>query len=478
MTDTTPRTGAPLLAAAQAQKHVTHNEALYQFDAFLCAQFQSRALAAPPSSLADGETWLVAAFASGDWAGHDGAIAYRADGGWRFYAPFAGMVATVADESALIIYAGGAWVDYASVLALQNVPLIGVNTTADATNKLAAKSAAVLFDNVGNGVQAKLNKHAATDTASILYQTNYSGRAELGLTGDDDFHVKVSPDGASWHESITIDSATGRVGVNNPSPSYTLDIAGGIGASNSLGTLASGTNTGNSFSAAGAANVSGDGQIIGTAYSATVTGANNSGYNIGLRLNGNVSGTAGTAANMRACYGNVAVSGGMALTAGEGFNATPYIQGTANMTNWTAYTAGSPSVTGTGDIVGVITGFNVSNIGRSAASAIFCLAISDQTPPASGNAIGIRSALTAASNKYNIYIDGSAQNYMAGALGIGTSAPSCKLDVVDDHIRVRTSKTPSSAAASGDAGDIAWDSSYVYVCVAANTWKRAALSAW
>ncbi len=34
MTDTTPRAGLPELAASQAQKHVTVNEALFQLDAF------------------------------------------------------------------------------------------------------------------------------------------------------------------------------------------------------------------------------------------------------------------------------------------------------------------------------------------------------------------------------------------------------------------------------------------------------------
>ena len=37
---------------------------------------------------------------------------------------------------------------------------------------------------------------------------------------------------------------------------------------------------------------------------------------------------------------------------------------------------------------------------------------------------------------------------------------------------------PASATASGVAGDIAYDNSYVYVCIATNTWRRAALSAW
>src|ERR1700761_4296774 len=113
MTDTTPRAGAPLLAAAQAQKHVTHNEALYQFDAFLCARFLDRDLTAPPGSPNDGDTYLVHTAATGAWLGQDNKIAYCAGGAWRFYAPFAGLVAFVADESKLLVYTGSAWVDYA-----------------------------------------------------------------------------------------------------------------------------------------------------------------------------------------------------------------------------------------------------------------------------------------------------------------------------------------------------------------------------
>lgn len=213
MTTTTPRTGVPLLAAAQAQKHVTHNEALLEFDALLCCRILDRTLTAPPASPADGDTYLVAATGTGLWAGQDGKIAYAVDGAWRFYVPFTGLSAYVAAETAMLVYTGAVWVDWASVLNLNNVPLLGVNTTADATNKLAVASAAVLFNNVGNGVQAKLNKNAAADTASVLFQTNWSGRAEFGLTGDDDFHVKVSPNGSTWYEGLKIAAADATVSV-------------------------------------------------------------------------------------------------------------------------------------------------------------------------------------------------------------------------------------------------------------------------
>lgn len=67
-------------------------------------------------------------------------------------------------------------------------------------------------------------------------------------------------------------------------------------------------------------------------------------------------------------------------------------------------------------------------------------------------------------------------NRSNGLVGIGTNTPTRKLDINGDSIRVRTSKTPASAAATGDAGTICWDQGYLYVCVAANTWKRIALT--
>jgi len=45
-------------------------------------------------------------------------------------------------------------------------------------------------------------------------------------------------------------------------------------------------------------------------------------------------------------------------------------------------------------------------------------------------------------------------------------------------LRLTASKTPASASAPGTAGDMCWDSSYFYVCVATNTWKRVALASW
>lgn len=68
----------------------------------------------------------------------------------------------------------------------------------------------------------------------------------------------------------------------------------------------------------------------------------------------------------------------------------------------------------------------------------------------------------------------------SGRLLVGTSSDSggALLQVNGDRIRVGTAKTPASATATGTAGEICWDASYVYVCTATNTWKRSALSTW
>ncbi len=219
-------------------------------DALLCARFLDRDLTAPPATPADGDTYLIHATATGGWAGQDGHIAYAVDGAWRFYAPFAGLAAYVVDEARLIVFDGSAWVDYTSILSFQNLPLVGVNTTADATNKFAAKSSAVLFDNIGNGVQAKLNKHAAGDTASLLYQTNYSGRAEIGLCGDDDFHFKVSPDGSTWFDGFDINRADGSVDFLASEATIASAATTDLGAAPSLKVSVTGTTAITSFGAA------------------------------------------------------------------------------------------------------------------------------------------------------------------------------------------------------------------------------------
>lgn len=90
-------------------------------------------------------------------------------------------------------------------------------------------------------------------------------------------------------------------------------------------------------------------------------------------------------------------------------------------------------------------------------------------------------ANNAASSSFMLFrVDGT-ERARINPTGLGvnlSAAPTEALDVNGDAIRIRTSQTPASAAATGTAGMVCWDTNYVYVCVATDTWKRAALSTW
>lgn len=108
-TDMSDRFALPFLSSAQAQKEMTHNEALAIIDMLLHARAESASLAAPPGSAMEGQCWIVAAGGSGDWAGHDGDLACLTSGGWRFVAARAGMRVAVADAGVVQVHDGSAW---------------------------------------------------------------------------------------------------------------------------------------------------------------------------------------------------------------------------------------------------------------------------------------------------------------------------------------------------------------------------------
>jgi hypothetical protein len=303
--DSTTNLNLPYIMAAQAQKHVTHNEALLALDALVQLSVLDKDLASPPGSPVNDARYIVAATATGAWTGHEKKIAAYQDGAWIIYTPREGWLAWVADEDKIYVYTGSAWtlfvtgslnavvedpapqlggnldgnghnigfdnntgitddsgneqvVFHKTASAVNQVgitnaatgsgpqltaeggdtnidlnlagkgtghvktPLLGVNTGADTTTRFALSAAASLFNHAGNGHQHKINKNASGDTASLLFQTNFSGRAEMGTAGDDDFHVKVSPDGSAWKEAILIDRANGKASFPNTPAGWVL----------------------------------------------------------------------------------------------------------------------------------------------------------------------------------------------------------------------------------------------------------------
>lgn len=197
----------PYIQPAQAQKHVTHNEALRILDALVQLSVASHTLSTPPASPAEGARYIVASGATGAWAGQDHAIAIHEGSGWVFLAPRTGWRAWVEEERQERVWDGSLWQPNAGALPDR----IGLGTPADPVNRLSVAAPATLLTHEGAGHQLKINKAAPAETASLLFQTGWSGRAEMGTTGGDGFAVKVSADGSSWTTALQVDAASGAV---------------------------------------------------------------------------------------------------------------------------------------------------------------------------------------------------------------------------------------------------------------------------
>lgn len=109
----TNRLGLPLLAAGQAQKEVTHNEALLLLDLIGQPVVESCDNATPPEEPMPGQCWIVGSPADAAWSGADGAIAGWTDTGWRFVHPGAGWRVWVLDRSLTMRFDGAAWLEEA-----------------------------------------------------------------------------------------------------------------------------------------------------------------------------------------------------------------------------------------------------------------------------------------------------------------------------------------------------------------------------
>jgi hypothetical protein len=110
MNDTSDRLALPLIAPGQAQKEMTHNEALTRLDIMVQPVVQAVAPASVPASPTLGQCWIVGVSAAGAWAGHDGALAAWTAGGWRFVAAFEGMTAWSIADAMVVVRRGAVWI--------------------------------------------------------------------------------------------------------------------------------------------------------------------------------------------------------------------------------------------------------------------------------------------------------------------------------------------------------------------------------
>ncbi|CUJ98201.1 hypothetical protein RUE5091_01897 [Ruegeria denitrificans] len=251
MSQNSPRLNLPFLQPSQAQKHVTHNEALRRLDIVAQLSVASTNASTPPAVPNEGEVHALGVAPTGDWTGQAGMLAAWLDNTWHFVAPGTGWRAWDETSGQLQIWDGEAWVE--PPVATQNLDGAGIGTSYDNTNRLSVQSPATLLSHEGAGHQLKINKANAGETASLLFQSNWTGHAEMGLTGDTVFAIKVSPDGSTWTDALSLDSTTGtasgsavQASADDVTPGRLMRADYGFGPGNLLGSVAEngGTPTG------------------------------------------------------------------------------------------------------------------------------------------------------------------------------------------------------------------------------------------
>lgn len=218
--DFSARLALPYLAAGQMQKHVTLNTALTRLDALLQTAAVSRTTTVQPGAPTDGDLYILPADAQGAaWAGRgEGSLMRFEAGGWTAVPTPPGLIAVVRDEAVVVVRDQAGWTPLGGWLGqAQGLTRLGLGTTADAANPLSAKLNSALFtaleaDEGGDGdLRLTFNKQAAGDVLSLLFQSGYAARAELGLVGDDDLGLKTCDEGGVWRSVFRVDRTTGRV---------------------------------------------------------------------------------------------------------------------------------------------------------------------------------------------------------------------------------------------------------------------------
>lgn len=218
-----PHLNLPYLEPAQAQKHVTVNEALMALDVLVALCVLSRTLATPPSSPAEGDRYLLPSGVTGAWAGQTGRIAAWMDGGWMFFAPQSGWSAFVANEGVQVLFNGTLWVE-------------GPRTTIASVGASGASTRINIIEIEHSIVAGSTNTVALSipDRAIVL---GITARVSLAITGATSWSVGVSADATRYGNSIGVALNSTLIGVSGTPTAY-------YGATPLLLTAAGGSFTG------------------------------------------------------------------------------------------------------------------------------------------------------------------------------------------------------------------------------------------
>jgi hypothetical protein len=126
--DSTQCLHLPLLAPAQAQKHVTHNEALMDLDVLCQTSVLDRSCEWPPSIPREGDRYLIPRLSkqheNNVWQDKGNTLTVWRDSGWHYYTPKVGWIVFVQNEEAFVFWNGQVWKDLSHrMFELQNLKI-------------------------------------------------------------------------------------------------------------------------------------------------------------------------------------------------------------------------------------------------------------------------------------------------------------------------------------------------------------------
>ena len=216
MSETSRHLNLPYIQPSQAQKHLTHNEAINALDVMVHMSAISRSHTHPPENPNEGDRFLISEAGEG-WGASPQSFAVFQDTTWRYFHPKAGWCCYVEDEAALFIFNGHQW----TTIAPTDVEHLGISTQADQTQRFAAQTESALWtatpqDQGGSGDFLQvMNKVATGNESAIAFQTGYTTHAMFGSFGSNDITLKTSQTGETFKDAMIVSHQTGSVNFPN-----------------------------------------------------------------------------------------------------------------------------------------------------------------------------------------------------------------------------------------------------------------------
>jgi Protein of unknown function (DUF2793) len=212
---TTPNLTLPYLAAAQAQKHVTVNEALDALDGLVQLSVISASMVAPPGSPVEGDRYIVASGAAGAWAEWDASVAQFSGGAWLRLIPQTGWLAWNAASGQLLVWTGSAWtgLDVAMGLLTRTASVrVAEGPAGSATDMVVAEE--LLSGLSGASVTSAIT---IPNRAIVL---GVSTRTATAITGATSYDCGIAGELSKFGGSLGIAAASTNVGVIGPQAFY------------------------------------------------------------------------------------------------------------------------------------------------------------------------------------------------------------------------------------------------------------------